>query len=153
MVSCTSRCSIVSNLEPWSGSVIWWSVQVILQMWLYALYQCSKKLLVFMIVAFVAEVGPMMWILISRNLVSQEISISFTMAYKYGHTGSCASSSAASAYIWVSCLIFEAALCLFAIYAGIKHSRGRPHQSARFHLMDVLIQGNVIYFLRWIFSS
>ncbi|KAL4076391.1 hypothetical protein J3A83DRAFT_4227056 [Scleroderma citrinum] len=39
-------------------------------MQLYALYRCSNKLLVFMIVVFLAEIGPVMWILISNNLLS-----------------------------------------------------------------------------------
>ncbi|KAL4066900.1 hypothetical protein J3A83DRAFT_4190110 [Scleroderma citrinum] len=45
----------LSNLGNYSSLV---SVTGILQMRLYALFHCSKKLLAFMIVAFVAEVSP-----------------------------------------------------------------------------------------------
>jgi len=38
----------------------------ILQMRVYALYRCSKKLLVFMMIGFVGEVGSTIWVLISR---------------------------------------------------------------------------------------
>jgi len=43
-------------------------ITVILQMRLYALYHGSKILLVFMVTFFVAEVGIVLWILISTSL-------------------------------------------------------------------------------------
>ncbi|KAL4081344.1 hypothetical protein V8B97DRAFT_10438 [Scleroderma yunnanense] len=119
---------------------------------LYALYHGSKKLLVFMIVAFIAEIGSIAWILISENLANYgTISIDHISYFGYGEIDVCnASTSAVFTYIWVPCLVFEATLCLFSIYAGFKHSRGRSRrqsgQSNRPRLIDVLIQGNVIYF-------
>ena len=53
-------------------------IPVILQMRLYALYGCSKKLLVFMAVLFAAEVGTMLWILIATNLLGYSSSIDRT---------------------------------------------------------------------------
>ena len=84
------------SIEPWAGFVFWWSVQgnitlyttrkglakfitVILQMRLYALYQCSKRILVFMAICFLAEVGAIMWILISSNLLTRGTFISFSL--------------------------------------------------------------------------
>ncbi|KAL4076399.1 hypothetical protein J3A83DRAFT_4187016 [Scleroderma citrinum] len=40
------------------------------KMRLYALYHCSKKLLIFMVSFFLAEISVMMWILIATNLLS-----------------------------------------------------------------------------------
>ena len=37
---------------------------------LYALYNCSKKLLIFMMTFYLGEVGIMMWILIASNILS-----------------------------------------------------------------------------------
>ncbi|KAL4067029.1 hypothetical protein V8B97DRAFT_999002 [Scleroderma yunnanense] len=55
------------------------------------------------------------------------------------------------AYNWAPCIAFEAILTVLALWAGIKRSRQRSYpRSARFNgpqLVDVLIQGNVIYFL------
>lgn len=59
-------------------------------------------------------------------------------------------------YIWAPCLTFDAILAAFAVWAGIKHSRQQPmSRPMRFttpQLVDILIQGNVVYFLRWAFS-
>ncbi|KAL4076320.1 hypothetical protein J3A83DRAFT_2175688 [Scleroderma citrinum] len=113
---------------------------------LYALYHGSKKLLIFTTVVFIAEIGATMWILISVDSASAA-DISFG---GYGKINTCFSPlSATFAYFYVPCFVFEAMLCLFAIYAGVKNSRGRGHTSARFdrfRLIDVLIQGNVINF-------
>lgn len=54
-------------------------------------------------------------------------------------------------YIWIPCLIFEAILCLLAVYTGVKHSKElsrRSIKSNRPQLMEILIHGNVLYFLR-----
>ncbi|KAL4081347.1 hypothetical protein V8B97DRAFT_13449 [Scleroderma yunnanense] len=131
---------------------MWWTVQGILQMRLYALYHCSKKFLVVMIVLFAAEVAPIMWILISDNLLSRGTIFVYRISFPgYGNTDTCATViSTAFTYIWVPCLIFEGLLCLFAIYAGIKHSRDRSRRSTksnRYQLIDILVQGNVVYFL------
>ncbi|KAL4076363.1 hypothetical protein J3A83DRAFT_2184930 [Scleroderma citrinum] len=147
--------SVSSNgliVQPWAGSIIWWTVQVILQMRLYALYNCSKRLLIFLIVTFVAEIGTVMWILISSNLLMRGTIVMYHITFgMYGETDLCGGLvTTAYAYVWVPCLVFETILCLFAIYAGIKHSRGqlcRPVKSNRPRLIDVLIHGNVIYFL------
>ena len=45
------------------------TVPVILQLRLYALFDCSKKLLVFMMTVFATEVGVVMWILVAIDLL------------------------------------------------------------------------------------
>ena len=52
-------------------------ITVILQMRLYALYYRSKRLLVFMVTLSVAEVGIVLWILISNNLFVDGVSLVF----------------------------------------------------------------------------
>ena len=36
---------------------------------LYALYQCSKRILVFIAICFLAEVGTILWMLVSSSLL------------------------------------------------------------------------------------
>ena len=58
-------------------------------------------------------------------------------------------------YIWVPCLAFDTILTAFAVWAGVKNSRKQSKfRPTRFtpQLEDILIQGNVIYFLKWAFS-
>ncbi|KIM61549.1 hypothetical protein SCLCIDRAFT_876821 [Scleroderma citrinum Foug A] len=53
--STTKVSQSFNEIQSWVEFIIVWAVQVILQMRLYALYHCSKRLLVFMVTFFVAE--------------------------------------------------------------------------------------------------
>ncbi|KAL4079511.1 hypothetical protein J3A83DRAFT_4210214 [Scleroderma citrinum] len=136
--------------EAWAGFILWWAVQVILQMRLYALYHCSKKLLAFI----VAEVAIMLWTLIGTSLLRGDTfaeHIVVTGLYYYEADVCAGMTTPTYAYNWAPCIAFEAILTVLALWAGIKRSRQRSYpRSARFNgpqLVDVLIQGNVIYFL------
>ena len=53
--------------------------------------------------------------------------------------------------LWVPCLTFDAILAILAVWAGVKHSKQRSYSRSirnKPRLVDVLIQGNVVYFLR-----
>ncbi|KIM61545.1 hypothetical protein SCLCIDRAFT_877647 [Scleroderma citrinum Foug A] len=122
---------------------------------LYALYHCSKRLLVFMVLFFVAEVGVVLWILISTSLFSNETFAEhiYITGYYYHDIELCLGyvTPAYNGYIWVPPFVFEAILALLAIWAGIKHSRQQSRsRSARFNksrLVDSLVHGNVVYFV------
>lgn len=147
-----TSCNITLGLQSWGGCVVWWAVQGILQMRLYALYHCSKKLLVFMTLFYLAEIGVMMWILIASNLLSGQTIVE-TISFPGQRTTDLCGSLVITAYsyIWVPCLAFDSILAILAIWAGIKQSRQQSHfRSPRLNrprIIDVLIQGNVIYFL------
>ncbi|KIM57298.1 hypothetical protein SCLCIDRAFT_130749 [Scleroderma citrinum Foug A] len=144
--------NITLGLQSWGGCVVWWAVQGILQMRLYALYHCSKKLLVFMTLFYLAEIGVMMWILIASNLLSgRESSGDSSVVSCFNLLQKQSLVITAYSYIWVPCLAFDSILAILAIWAGIKQSRQQSHfRSPRLNrprIIDVLIQGNVIYFL------
>ena len=54
-------------------------------------------------------------------------------------------------HIWVPSFIFDAILAMLAVWAGIQHSRQQSYAQSRFNksrLVDILIHGNVVYFIR-----
>ena len=56
--------------------------------------------------------------------------------------------------LWVPCFVFDAILAVLSLWAAVRHLMQYPG-SARLNkpqLFDVLIQGNVIYFLGCAFS-
>ena len=146
---------------------------VILQMRLYALYNCSKRLLVFMVIFFAAEVGISLWIMVAMSLINNGSSVDFrhNLSPSQGLISAVESFVEhvsitgdhndiyvcyhrvvpAYVYIWVPCFSFDAILAVLAVWAGIKHSTqesySRPVRLNRSWLISVLIQGNVIYFL------
>ena len=142
---------------------------------LYALYHCSKRLLVFMVILFAAEVGISLWIMVAMSLINNGLSIgcrldlwviSTTESFvehvsiigrHHNDIYACFHRVVpAYAYIWAPWFSFDAILAVLAVWAGIKHSiqkpYSRPERSNRPWLVIVLIQGNVIYFVGWAFS-
>ena len=103
------------------------------------------------------------WSVIDTRQYSDLISTTGTHAEHVSVTGyhhtdveMCIGDTIGPAYehIWVPCLAFDAILAVLAVWAGIQHSRQYP-RSPKFgkpRLVDILIQGNVIYFLRRAFS-
>ena len=54
--------------------------------------------------------------------------------------------------LWVPSFTFDAILAILAFWAGIQHSRRQYSRLLRFskpQLVDTLIQGNVVYFIRY----
>ncbi|KIM61538.1 hypothetical protein SCLCIDRAFT_121892, partial [Scleroderma citrinum Foug A] len=123
-------------------------ITVVLQTRLYALYHSSKKLLVFMVSFFAAEVGIMVALL---TTALWNWAIDCTSSPVPGDELCVAYAISAYRYIWVPCLTFDVILAVLAVWAGVKHSKQQSHsRSARLNkprLVDVLIQGNVVYFL------
>ena len=152
-------------------------VPVILQLRLYALYGCSKKLLVFMIPLFAAEVGVMVWMSVgtdllnySSSLTSSRFSLSQTListtgsfsehisvtGYYHHDVEVCYSyTTVAYKYKWVPCLAFDAILAVLSLWTAVRHLRQHSTSSRldKPQLIDILIQGNVIYFLGCAFSE
>ncbi|KIM57302.1 hypothetical protein SCLCIDRAFT_28912 [Scleroderma citrinum Foug A] len=143
----------VLGADSWAGSVIWWMVQVILLLRLYALYGCSKRLLVLMVTFFAAEVSTMLWILIGTSLLRSGTFAEhvYVTGYYYNDVELCFGEVVpAYGHIWVPSFIFDAILAILAVWAGIQHSRRQSYAHSRFNksrLVDVLIHGNVVYFI------
>ncbi|KAI6116581.1 hypothetical protein EV401DRAFT_47571 [Pisolithus croceorrhizus] len=109
-------------VQGWPACFLVWLVQVILQLRLYALYNRSRKVLIFM------GSEPIPGVKICTN---EDTSNSFYV-------------------FWLPILCFEFLLCSLAVRAGIHRSRddiGFIPPSNRVFLLDVLVKGNVGYFL------
>lgn len=63
-------CYYFLAVQGWPPSLIMWLVQLILQMRLYALYDCSRKVMSIMGLAFVLEILAMATILLLSNVTS-----------------------------------------------------------------------------------
>ncbi|KAI6123938.1 hypothetical protein EDD16DRAFT_1147278 [Pisolithus croceorrhizus] len=96
--------------------------------------------------AFVAEILAMTAILITANLTSGSTNEPIPGLKFCTNTG-----VTNSFYVfWVPVLCFECILCSLAIWAGVRRSRNTTNPisvSNKIRLLDVLIKGNVGYFL------
>ena len=113
----------------------------------------------------------MMWMLVATSLLSYGPSLTspcfslsqtliltaatfsehFTLTGYYHNDLNVCYRSITPAYghIWVPCLTFDAILAVLSLWTAVWHSRqhSRSPRSNKPQLVDILIQGNVIYFL------
>jgi len=75
--------------------------------------------------------------------------------YQYTEVADLCFGCTISAYrykLWGPCLTFDVILAVLAVLAGVKHSRQQSYSRSTWlnkpRLLDVLILGNVVYFLR-----
>ncbi|KIM70684.1 hypothetical protein SCLCIDRAFT_162607 [Scleroderma citrinum Foug A] len=140
-------CEIFLPAEVWPTWVIVSAVQVMLQIRLYALYNRSKKILAFLAICFLAEAGVMLRIYINYSSTIKVTNQPLPGAYFCGST---------SYGRWISysvypTLAFESILCCTCMWVGYQRSKeyfSSPGlRWSRAHLIDILIGGNVLYFL------
>ncbi|KAH7928968.1 hypothetical protein BV22DRAFT_1044206 [Leucogyrophana mollusca] len=133
------------GISGWEGSALVYLIQIALQMRIYALYHSSRKVLVFMGVGFLVEVGSSAAILAlakAHAVVSNQLipGIMFCSAgdmrtFLYAW--------------WIPLVVFEGSLCAMAVWAGVKHFHSRV-QFAGFsgeRALGVLVKGSTLNFL------
>ncbi|KAF8843232.1 hypothetical protein BDN67DRAFT_964600 [Paxillus ammoniavirescens] len=139
-------CKIFIYVQGWPASVTVWLVQFILQMRLYALYNKSKKLVVFTGAIYLAEIIAMSGILLKANLDVE------TSNHPLPGINICTALMTPSVFysFWIPPLIFESILCFLSIWIGVKRSRQYLQPALvkgnRMRLVNVVIMGNVMYF-------
>ncbi|KIJ17896.1 hypothetical protein PAXINDRAFT_98073 [Paxillus involutus ATCC 200175] len=142
----TSSCKIFIYVQGWPASVTVWLVQFILQMRLYALYNKSKKLVVFTGAMYLAEIIAM-----SGILLKVDLEVETSNQPLPGITICTALMTPNVLYsFWIPPLVFESILCFLSIWVGVKRSRQylKPAlvKGNRMRLVNVVIMGNVMYF-------
>ncbi|KAI0362681.1 hypothetical protein OH77DRAFT_1389540 [Trametes cingulata] len=135
-------CEFYFYWEGTAGSLMMWSVHVILQLRIYAMYRRNKRLAIFNIAFFVAEI---ITILIVYNY---GISIGTTLATPPGLTGCYGITTSFLFSIWLPALAFDMWLVVLALWKAVERSRdGVVVNGEQLDLLAVLIRDNVIYFI------
>lgn len=143
-----SFCKIITPMEVWPILCIVITAQVLLQMRVYALYERSKKILAFLIVCFLAELGVMIRMYV--NFSSTVVATNEALPGVYF----CATPTTPEQWLPTSVyptLAFEAILVCLSVWAGYQRSKGHFSVAglrwSRARLIDILVGGNVLYFL------
>ncbi|KAF8840843.1 hypothetical protein BDN67DRAFT_968027 [Paxillus ammoniavirescens] len=133
-------------IQGWPVCVTGWLVQFILQMRLYALYNKSKKLVVFTGAIYLAEIIAM-----SGILLKIELAVEITNQPLPGIYICTAQKTPSAMYsFWIPPLVLESVLFSLSIWIGVKRSREylKPAiiKGNGMRLVNVIIMGNVVYF-------
>jgi len=136
-------CVIIAPITRILGAIILWSVEIIMQLRLYALYNQSRRVAYFNAVLFATSIGIYLWILVVNTMRRGEM-IAFA---KHLPLPGCPAINGGTEWaLWIPPTVFEFVLFLFALYKGCTSIATRVRVNQRLTLVSVLIQGNVLYF-------
>jgi len=132
------------RVEAWIGLTSSWSVEVILQLRIYALYDRSRKIAVLLLSAFLLQMGCLIALLLFGSLDILVVSESV------GYLSRCRAMSVPPLLwlLWVVFLVFECLLCFLAIlkaYQRVKTEGKIPFSSGG--LQDILLRDSVLYYI------
>ncbi|KAI0372487.1 hypothetical protein BV20DRAFT_964078 [Pilatotrama ljubarskyi] len=135
-------CEFYFYWEGTAGSLMLYSVEIILQLRIYAMYHKNKWLAIFNAAFFFSEITVMLIV------YNYGISVGTTLATPPGLTGCYGITTSYLFSIWIPGLIFEMWLVVLAIWKAIERAReGVMVNGQRLDLLALLIRDNVIYFV------
>ncbi|KIM39377.1 hypothetical protein M413DRAFT_74975 [Hebeloma cylindrosporum] len=125
------------------GAISLWSVEIVMQLRIYALYNRSKKVALFNGVLFIISIGLFLWVMVvnakHRNTMIAELVELPLIGCPVVNGGS-------QWALWVPATVYEFILFGFAVYKNIVSSSARIKLNNRKSLTAVLLQENIIYF-------
>jgi hypothetical protein len=140
-------CVAMDSIIRIVGAISLWSVEVILQVRVYALYGCSKKVAWFNAILFVASIGGFFYVLIF-NAMRRRAVIADTIHLPLP---GCPSVHSGIEYAqWIPATAFEGVLFLFAVAktSGDVWFEQRSRRGFRMSgIYELLIRDHIIYFL------
>jgi len=143
-VATDTMCVIAAPVTRVAGAISLWSVEIIMQLRIYALFNRSKKVAAFNIILFFASIGVFSWILIVNSMARRQ---RIASASRLPLPGCPTINGGTEWALWIPPTVFEFILFMFVIYKGIKSFSARIRLNERVSLIAVLIQENTLYFL------
>jgi len=121
-----------------------WSVEIIMQLRIYALFNCSKKVALFNGILFLISIGLFLWILVVNAFHRTDIIEPFIGLPLPG----CPLVNCSSHWtLWIPATVYEFLLFGLALYKAATSSTARIKFNDRPSLAAVLLRENLLYFL------
>nr|GAT47985.1 predicted protein [Mycena chlorophos] len=141
-------CIAMDTIIRVVGAVSLWSVEIIMQLRVYALYNCSKRIALTNFLFFLASIAAFMWILIVNH--SHRAAV-IADVIRLPLPGCPDVHSGIEWAQWVPATVFEGYLFLFALVRAIRatmdETRRGIHASRKYSLLSLVLRDNVVYFL------
>ncbi|PFH51072.1 hypothetical protein AMATHDRAFT_143407 [Amanita thiersii Skay4041] len=136
-------CVVIAPFQRFVGAISLWTVEIIIQLRIYALFRCSRGVAVFNGLAFIASIAAFFWILIHNTLQRREL---IRGAMHFPLPGCPTINTGLQAVQWLPATLYEVLLFWYALFKTI---RGSPRVAAygqRKPLSKVLLKDNMLYF-------
>ncbi|KAF8066714.1 hypothetical protein FPV67DRAFT_1417573 [Lyophyllum atratum] len=136
-------CVAMDSIIRIVGAISLWSIEIIMQLRVYALYGCSRRVAFFNGILFLGSVGAFFWVLIHnaqrrRAVIADAIHLPLP---------GCPSIHSGVEWLqWVPATVFEGILFGFALSKTIKTAASRVIRGKKISLYSVLLRDNLFYF-------
>ncbi|CAK5274421.1 unnamed protein product [Mycena citricolor] len=142
-ITSPNLCVAMDTIIRVVGAVSLWSVEIIMQLRVYALYSCSKRVAAFNLALFIGSIAGFMWILIFNH--SRRASVIASVIHL--NLPGCPSVHSGIEWAqWVPATIFEGVLFGFALYKTCESTILTLRRGAGLPLHELLLRDNVLYF-------
>jgi len=136
-------CVAMDSIIRVVGAISLWSIEIIMQLRVYALYNCSKKVAFFNGVLFLGSIAGFCWVLVHnaqrrRAVIADAIHLPLPGCPSI-HTG-------VEWLQWVPATVYEGILFGFALYKTLKSTASRVLRGAKLSLYSLLLRDNLFYF-------
>ncbi|KAK7448435.1 hypothetical protein VKT23_013698 [Stygiomarasmius scandens] len=142
-VTSDNVCVAMDSIIRVVGAISLWSVEIVMQLRVYALYKCSKRVAIFNAVLFLGSIAGFLWILIHN---AQRRRAVIADAIHLPLPGCPSIHSGIEWAQWVPATAYEGVLFIFALYKTLKSTTGRLRRDAPLSLYSLLLRDNLLYF-------
>ncbi|KAJ7463952.1 hypothetical protein FB451DRAFT_1403341 [Mycena latifolia] len=142
-ITSNNLCVAMDTIIRVVGAVSLWSVEIIMQLRVYALFGCSKRIAAINLVLFAGSIAGFMWILIFNH--SRRASVIANVIH-LGLPGCPSVHSGIEWAQWVPATIYEGILFGFALFKTFETTVVWYRTDAKLPLYTVLLRDNILYF-------
>ncbi|KAJ6450384.1 hypothetical protein C8R45DRAFT_1224115 [Mycena sanguinolenta] len=142
-ITSNNLCVAMDTIIRVVGAVSLWSVEIIMQLRIYALYACSRRVAAFNVILFLGSIIGFLWILIYNH--SRRASVIANVIH-LGLPGCPSVHSGIEWAQWVPATIYEGILFGFALYRTFENTLSSFRKDGVVSLYTILLRDNILYF-------
>ncbi|KAG5729349.1 hypothetical protein E4T56_gene9901 [Termitomyces sp. T112] len=142
-ITSDTLCVAMDSIIRIVGAISLWSIEIVMMLRVYALYNCSKRVAIFNTLLFFGSIAGFLWVLIHnaqrrRAVIADSIHLPLP---------GCPSIHSGVEWLqWVPATVFEGVLFCFALFKTLKTTTTRLMKRTRVSLYSVLLRDNLFYF-------
>ncbi|KAK0457033.1 uncharacterized protein EV420DRAFT_1271979 [Desarmillaria tabescens] len=143
-ITSDNLCVAIDSIVRIVGAISLWSVEIVMQLRVYALFKCSKKVAVINGFLFAGSIAGFLWISV-HNAARRKALIADAIHLPL--PGCPVVHSGIEWAQWVPATAYEGVLFSFAIYKTLESMMDKMRRGHRDGVHSVLLRDNILYFL------
>ncbi|KIJ24285.1 hypothetical protein M422DRAFT_194863 [Sphaerobolus stellatus SS14] len=137
-------CVVMDSIIRVVGAILLWSIEIVMQLRIYALYDLSWKVAAINFFLFMVSIAGFTWILVHNALRRHAV---IAAAIHLPLPGCPSIHTGIEWAQWVPATAFEGVLVCWALYKTVSTSLIRWHNGFKVSLYSLILRDNLFYFL------